>query len=126
MSDENVAKLRELYEAFGRGDVPAVLGAMAEDIHWNVPEVLPQGMHVHGRDGVGGFFENLVAIWHDFELDLGDFVASGDRVCVIGKASGVANGTKTGYGFVHAWTIQDGVLVAFDEFVDPEPSMLAM
>ncbi|MEA2398685.1 MAG: uncharacterized protein QOK25_2241 [Thermoleophilaceae bacterium] len=125
MSEDNATLLRETYEAFGRGDIPAVLSKFSEDIHWNVPEVLPHGMHVHGREPVGGFFEQLGAMWKDFELDLDDYVASGDRVCVIGKASGSLDGSAMSYGFVHAWVVRDGVLVAFDEFVDPDATMLA-
>jgi ketosteroid isomerase-like protein len=125
MSEDDVARLRELYDAFGRGDIPAVLGALDEDIHWNVPEVLPHGMHVHGRDAVGGFFEKIGATWDGLSLDLGDFVASGDRICVIGTARGKLGGTEAGYGFVHAWTVRDGALVAFDEFVDPDPAIVS-
>lgn len=124
MSEENVAFLRRTYEAFGKGDIPTVLEAMSEDIHWNVPEVLPHGMHVHGRDAVAGFFQTLGSTWEDLNLDLGDFVASGDRVCVIGQASGKVSGNETSYGFVHCWTVRDGVLVGFDEFVDPSPDLV--
>ena len=35
MSAENVAVVRGIYEAFGTGNVPAVLGAMSPDIVWN-------------------------------------------------------------------------------------------
>ena len=34
MSEENVALIRGLYEAFGRGDVPTVLGGFDENIEW--------------------------------------------------------------------------------------------
>jgi ketosteroid isomerase-like protein len=124
MSDDNATLLRETYEAFGRGDIPTVLSKFSEDIHWNAPEVLPHGMHVHGPEAVGGFFEQLGAMWKDFELEMEVFVASGDRVCVIGKANGTIDGTTMTYGFVHAWTVRDGVLVTFDEFVDPDDTML--
>lgn len=124
MSEENAALLRGLYEAFGRGDVGAVLEGLDENIHWSAPEVLPHGMHVDGREAVGGFFQNLAAIWHDFDLEIEDFVASGDRVCVVGKAAGVANDERMGYDFVHVWTVRDGRPVAFDEFVDPDPRVI--
>lgn len=31
----NVSLVKALYEGFGRGDIPAVLGAMSPDIHWH-------------------------------------------------------------------------------------------
>jgi hypothetical protein len=41
-----------------------------------------------------------------------------------GRATGRFNGTPTGYGFVHCWTVRDGVCTNFDEFVDPAPELL--
>jgi ketosteroid isomerase-like protein len=124
MANDNVALIQRTYEAFGRGDIPAVMGTFAEDISWNVPTVVPHGGRAKGRDEVGRFFERLGSMWEDFGLDLEDFVASGDRVCVIGRAQGRFNGTQTGYGFVHCWTVQDGVCTDFDEYVDPAPELL--
>lgn len=125
MSNGNTELLKGAYDAFGRGDIPGVLGVMHEQIEWNVPEAVPQGKRVRGRDEVAGFFQNLVSIWSDFAVDIDEFVASGDRVCVIGRAKGKVGDAKTGYGFVHAWTMRDGVAVKFDEYVDPDPELLA-
>jgi ketosteroid isomerase-like protein len=123
MADGNAEVIQSAYEAFGRGDVPAVLGILADDVDWRVPEVLPQGGHWSGRDEVGGFFEKLVSIWEGLSIDVEDTVASGDRVCVIGRGSGKADGADTSYGFVHAWTLRDGKVVAFAEYADPAPEL---
>jgi ketosteroid isomerase-like protein len=124
MSTENAQLLHDTYEAFGRGDIPAVMGVLAEDIAWNVPEVLPHGMAVNGRDDVGRFFQNLASTWDDFGLELDD-VAAGDRVFAIGRAGGMLDGRRASYGFVHVWTVRDGVLVRFDEYVDPSRELIA-
>jgi uncharacterized protein len=123
MAEGNLELIQGGYEAFGRGDIPAVLAIQSDDIEWNVTEVLPQGGHLRGKDEVAGFFERLPGIWPDLNLDVEDFVASGDRVCVIGKASGTTDGKQTGYGFVHAWTVRDGAAVRFDEYADPAPEL---
>jgi ketosteroid isomerase-like protein len=125
MATENVDLLRSTYEAFGRGDIPAVMEAFADDITWHVPAVLPHGGDARGKEEVGGFFQRLASTWEDFGLEFGDFVASGDRVCVIGRASGRLDGTQTGFGFVHCWTVRDGKCTDFDEYVDPAPELLA-
>jgi uncharacterized protein len=125
MSEQNLDLARGAYEAFGRGDIPAVLGALSEDVDWNVPEVLPHGRRAAGREDVGRFFQELASGWQDFGIEIEDFCASGDRVCVIGRASGTLDGTQTGYGFVHAWTVRDGELARMDEFVDPDAELLA-
>ena len=124
MADGNLERIQSGYEAFGRGDIPGVLEILSDDIEWNVAEVLPQGAHLHGKQDVAGFFERLPSIWEGLNIDVDDFVASGDRVCVIGKGSGKVDGKDAGYGFVHAWTLRDGTAVRFDEYADPGPELL--
>ena len=124
MSNDNVQLVQTAYEAFGRGDIPAVLEALTEDVDWNVPEVLPHGGHAQGREEVGQFFQRIADTWEDFDVDVRDIVASGDRVCVVGAVGGKLNGAQTGYGFVHAWTVSDGSLARLDEYVDPSPELL--
>lgn len=41
MSAENVSLIKGLYDAFGAGDVPGVLGRMSPDIVWNEAENFP-------------------------------------------------------------------------------------
>lgn len=124
MADGNLELVQGAYEAFGRGDIPGVLGILSDDVKWSVPEFLPQGMRVQGRDAVVGFFENLGSTWENLNVDVDDFVASGDRVCAIGNVSGTTGGSEVTYGFVHAWTVRDGAAARFDEYVDPPPELL--
>jgi uncharacterized protein len=124
MSDQNVELVQGAYEAFARGDVPAVLGLLADDIAWSVPPPLPQAVDAHGRDEVGSFFERLVGLWDGLDIQVTDIVASGDRVCVIGRGSGKVGGVDAGYGFVHAWTLADGKAVRFDEYAQPGPGLV--
>jgi ketosteroid isomerase-like protein len=65
--------IREIYGAFGRGDVPAILARLAEDVEWeygvnstSVPWLQPR----RGRDAVRGFFEAFAgaAETHRFEV----------------------------------------------------------
>ncbi len=44
------------YAAFERGDIPALLEMMSEDVEWEVPKPLPTAGSYRGRDGVGEFF----------------------------------------------------------------------
>jgi ketosteroid isomerase-like protein len=119
MPQSDVDLIRATYDAFARGDVPAVLANFAEDIEWHAPDVLPHGMDVRGREAVGAFFAGLVAQWSDFGLEIEDLVAAPTAVLCRGRASGTLNGTPTGYGFVHAFTIRDGKVARFDEYVAP-------
>jgi uncharacterized protein len=119
MANDNVELLNGAYEAFGRGDVPAVLAILDENIAWDAPEILPHRIPVGGRDDVAAFFRNIGDTWDEFSVEIDDVCASGDRVCMIGRAGGTLAGKPASYGFVHAWTVRDGVCVGYDEYVDP-------
>lgn len=119
MSQPDADLIRRTYEAFARGDIPAVMANFADDIDWNAPDVLPHGSHVRGHDGVGEFFGRLASLWSDFGLEIDDLVASDDAVFGRGRASGKLDGTPTGYGFVHVFTVRDGKVARFDEYVAP-------
>ncbi len=124
MSDQNAELVQGAYESFAQGDVPAVLGLLADDVAWSVPPPLPQAIDAHGRDEVGAFFERLAGIWEGLDIEVKDVVASGDRVCVIGRGSGKVGGEEASYGFVHAWTLADGKAVRFDEYAQPGPGLV--
>ena len=125
MSSENAQVLRDAYEAFGRGDIPAVIEVFDENMTFHVPDVLPQGMHVEGRDGLEGFFQNLAATWDEFGLELDQVDATGDRGYATGRASGTLKGSPASYEFVHVWTLRDGLCTRFAEYADPSPELIA-
>ena len=125
MSDDNVQLIQGAYEAFGRGDIPAVLAILDENIVWHTPEVLPQHASVNGRDDVLGFFQKLGSIWQDFNLEIRDFCASDDHVCVIGRASGKRDGAGQRRHPPAGPSAIGGACVHFDEYVDPSSKMVA-
>jgi len=44
MSEQSIEFVKGVYGAFARGDVPAVLGAFADDIEWYEAEGMPYGV----------------------------------------------------------------------------------
>ena len=60
MTEQSVEIVEGLYAAFARGDVPAVLAAMADDIEWHQAEGMPYGGVHRGGDAVArNVFGNL-------------------------------------------------------------------
>lgn len=60
----SIETIQNIYAAFGRGDVPAILEALAPDVTWEygaVPNEVPWLAPRRGRDAVAGFFEALAA-----------------------------------------------------------------
>ena len=84
---DNLTTVTDLYAAFGRGDVPAILDALSEDVRWEqwddntaqragVPHLQPRS----GRDGVAEFFAQIAEIdFHAFEIR---GLAAGDDLVV--------------------------------------------
>ena len=66
----NIDVVREIYGAFGRGDIPAILGHLAENVDWEYGPVstdVPWLQHRRGRAQVGEFFAALQALdFHTF------------------------------------------------------------
>ena len=52
MENDSANIVRGIYDAFGRGDVEAALGAMADDIAWYEAEGMPYGGVYHGPGAV--------------------------------------------------------------------------
>jgi uncharacterized protein len=58
-ADANIKTIMRVYEAFGRGDVAAILDAVTSDVDWAAeadPTVAPWHGVRHGRDAVATFF----------------------------------------------------------------------
>ena len=82
----NVQLMRELYEALGRGDRPAVLGAMDPGIEWREAEgnpYEPSGKAWLGPDAIlQNLFIRLATEWDGFTVHPGEFHDTGDVVVV--------------------------------------------
>ena len=62
MSEQtNAEVVRRAYEAFGRGDITAVLGVLTDDVDWTLqgPSVIPWAGTHRGREAVAQFFSLL-------------------------------------------------------------------
>lgn len=59
----NIDTVKEIYESFGRQDIPAILSKLAVDVEWEYgmaqPNVVPWLHELKGRDAVPTFFEAL-------------------------------------------------------------------
>jgi ketosteroid isomerase-like protein len=101
---ENVQLIQELYAAFGRGDVPAILDQLTDDVVWydpGPPEV-PHAGSYSGREGVGRFF------------------AKGDRVVVLGSLHARVKETGRSYDneWAMVWTLRDGKVAGWQIYED--------
>lgn len=123
MPQSNVDIVRGVYEAFGRGDIPAVLGAMSPDIEWNEAEnfAYADGNPYCGPDAiVGGVFARLGGEWHGFAAVPEEYLDAGDTVVVLGRYRGTykATGEAMDAQMAHIWRIEGGKAVRFQQHTD--------
>ena len=127
----HVTTVQKIYEAFGRGDVPAILALLSEDVEWeygsnstNVPWLQPR----RGRANVAGFFESLAQLEiHSFLPK--SFLESGNNVVVLVEF--YATVRTTGQAVheddeVHVWTFDSaGQVSRFAHRLDSHQHWLA-
>jgi hypothetical protein len=121
MSDQSVELVKGVYGAFARGDVPAVLGAFADDIEWCEAEGMPYGGLHRGGDAVAQkVFGPITEDIEGFALVTDEFIASGATVSAVVRYTGTgkATGKALDLPAVHVWDIRDGKLARFRQFID--------
>lgn len=117
----NVDIVRNVYDAFAKGDVPTVLEAFDKDIIWTDMEGFPTGGTYVGAGAIlNGVFLPLGTEWSNFQAKPEEFLESGDRVVSLGHYEGTYKATNKGMRvpFAHVWTVRDGKIVKFVQYTD--------
>jgi ketosteroid isomerase-like protein len=124
------AIVQELYAAFGRGDVPAILAKIADDVVWESegPAIVSFSGIRHGTTETRGFFEALGADHSNPQLTIAEYVASGDTVMTIGRytATMKATGKKFDSPIAHCWKFRDGKVVRYVGFANTAAAVEAL
>jgi ketosteroid isomerase-like protein len=113
--------VKEGYAAFGRGDIAGLLALMADDVEWTSPGTgLPMSGTYRGVEGVGKFFQKLIADFEILDFQPREFVADGERVLVIGAESVKVRATNriANLEWVMSFTVRNGKVVNFSEYTD--------
>jgi ketosteroid isomerase-like protein len=129
----NAQTVRDIYEAFGRGDVPTILSKLAPDVDWEYGQGatadVPYLRKRRGREEVGGFFE-AVGGGLEFEKFEPKEILEGDGV-VVALIDVAFTVKKTGKSIteedeIHVWRFNAaGEVARFRHGVDTHTSHLA-
>lgn len=117
----NLNSVRNVYKAFAKGDIPAVLATFSPDIHWTEAEGGPYGGIFIGPEAVvENVFMKLGGEWDGFEAIPGEFITEGDTVVALGEYSGSFKATGKNFKapFAHVWKFRDGKAISFHQYTD--------
>jgi ketosteroid isomerase-like protein len=118
----NLGVVQEVYAAFARRDMKAILAHLSPAVLWSEPEN-PFNPAAGTRHGHAGFLEwaRIGREAEDVEvLEPQLFLTSEDAVAVVGHMRCRAKQTGRAYesDFVHVVRFRDGIITGFQEFFD--------
>ena len=124
----NLDAVKKFYELAAKGE--STLDLMTDDIEWTLlgPEDhIPYIGTYKGKDQYMQWLQTFLSHIEILEFPVHDLVADGDRSVALGheKIRGKSTGRECSYDWAHVWTIKDGKLAKYTEFVDTAAVMLA-
>jgi ketosteroid isomerase-like protein len=123
----DVERVQELYEAFRKRNLGAILLLMAKDVEIAQSAELPWGGVYRGHEGVRQLLGKL-AEHLDQRLEIECFIDAGDRVVAVGRTVGKARATNLEFDVpvAHVWTLQDSLITRFEPYIDNATMLAAL
>lgn len=128
MSDP-LTLVQSVYAAFGRGDLPALLGLMDDGIEWQfcADRGAPVTGTAKGKGQVGEWFGAVAASEDIQAFEPLRFLAGPDHVTVIGRERTVLRATGKTFEteWVHVWRVGGGRITQFWGMLDSQAAAQA-
>ena len=122
-TQENVQIVKEFFAAMGGGDKQGLLALSAENIEWIIPgEDWPLAGTHRGHAGVADVLQKASEKVETSFPEPPEFVAQGDRVLVVGVATGKIKATNKPFkdDWVFDITVRDDKVKNIREYIDPQ------
>ena len=122
-TQENVQVVKDFFAAMGRGDKQGLLALSAEDIEWIIPgEDWPLAGTHRGHAGLAAVLKKASETVETSFPKPPEFVAQGDRVLVVGFATGKIKATNRAFrdDWVFAITVQNDKVTKIREYIDTQ------
>ncbi len=125
-TEQDLALVREVYDAFARADVARIMALFAEDGTVVQSPALPWGGTHAGHAGLGHFLTTLVAHLDSHPETERLIADAAGHVVQVGRTRGVvrATGVRFDLAEVHVFTLAGGRVTRFEAYLDT-PAMLA-
>jgi ketosteroid isomerase-like protein len=119
----NKETTQAVFDLFGKGDVPAILDLVTDDVTWTCPgptEILPYAQVFNGKEGVAEFFRLIYANKEFPGFEVTELIGEGDKVAALGHWD--AKSKQTGNAYTGDWAMvfsyRDGKLYDHKEYYD--------
>jgi ketosteroid isomerase-like protein len=122
-TQDNVRIVKEFFAAIGGGDKQGLLALCAEDIEWIIPgKDWPLAGTHRGHAGLTDVLQKASEKVETSFPEPPEFVAQGDRVLVVGFATGKIKATNKTFEdhWVFAITVRNGKVTKIREYVDTQ------
>ena len=121
--ENNVEIVKDFFAAMGSGDKQRLLSLSAEDIEWIIPgEDWPLAGTHRGHAGLENLLQEANETVETSYPEPPEFVAQGDRVLVVGVATGKIKATNKTFEdhWVFDITVRNGKLTNIREYIDTQ------
>jgi uncharacterized protein len=121
--EKNVQIVKNFLEALGRRDKQGLLALTAEDIQWTIPgQDWPLAGTHRGHEGLQGLLEKANETVETAYPEPPEFIAQGDRVLVVGFATGRIKATNRTFEdhWVFDITVRNGKVTKIREYIDTQ------
>jgi uncharacterized protein len=122
-TQDNVKIVKDFFAAMGSGDKQRLLSLVAEDIEWIIPgEDWPLAGTHRGHTGLADVLQKASEEVEMTYPEPPEFVAEGDRVLVVGVATGKIKATNKTFEdhWVFDITLRDGKVTKIREYIDTQ------
>ncbi|WP_246165112.1 nuclear transport factor 2 family protein [Pigmentiphaga aceris] len=120
-SPSNVEIIRAHYAASAARDLDAMMANVSPQVRWTEMQGFPcAGTWIGPTAVVENVFSVLGRDWENYRFELQTLIDGGEQIVGVGSYHGVyrATGKAMQARVTHIWTLQDGVVVAFEQFTD--------
>jgi ketosteroid isomerase-like protein len=122
-TEKNVQLVQDFFAAMGSGDSQGLQALAAEDIEWIIPgKDWPLAGTHRGHAGLADLLQKASETLETSYPEPHEFVAQGDRVLVVGFATGRIKATNRAFEdrWVFAITVRNGKLTNIREYIDTQ------
>ncbi|HVI57124.1 MAG TPA: nuclear transport factor 2 family protein [Luteibacter sp.] len=121
--EQNIRIVKDFFAAIGSGDERRLLALVAEDVEWIIPgKDWPLAGTHRGHAALANVLRKASDEVETTYPSPPEFIAQGDRVMVVGVATGKIKATNKAFkdDWVFAITVQNGKVAKIREYIDTQ------